>query len=161
MVTGQPPADATSGGRIDELKGKTWVTRSNLFVDRIGCGWLIRRFVDPAAAFKFAAGPRYAPQPGEIRFDMFDGEFTHEGDRCTFEVMIRRLGLPAPALELVAQVVHDIDLKDRKFDRSETDGFNALLSGLVAAQADDDQRMAEGYRLFENLYAYYQRRQRA
>jgi hypothetical protein len=60
----------------------------------------------------------------------------------------------------MAEVVHDIDLKDGKYDRGETHGFNALLTGLVASQPDDDQRMAEGFRLFENLYAYFQRRRR-
>jgi len=51
-------------------------------------------------------------------------------------------------------------LKDGKFGRSETDGLNALLTGLVAAHPDDDLRMSEGLRLFDNLYAYYQRQER-
>jgi hypothetical protein len=145
---------------LGDLKGKTWVTRRNLFVDRIACGWLIRRFVDRAAAFKFVAGPRYTPKPDEIRFDMFDGEYTHEGDRCSFEVMIQRFRLHDHALVPLAEVVHDIDLKDEKFGRRETDGFNALLTGLVVAQPDDDHRMTEGLRLFDNLHAYFQRQKR-
>jgi hypothetical protein len=87
---------------------------------------------------------------------MFDGEFTHEGDRCTFEVMIQRFQLQDKALAPLAEVVHDIDLKDAKFGRAETDGFNALLTGLTASRPDDNQRMAEGAQLFENLYAYFQ-----
>jgi hypothetical protein len=144
-----------------DLMGKTWVTRKNLFVDRIACGWLIRRFVDRAAVFKFVAGSGYRPKPDEIRFDMFDGEYTHEGDRCTFEVMIRRLRLQDQALGPLAEVVHDIDLKDEKFARSETSGVYALLTGMVAAQTEDDRRMAEGLRLFDSLHAYYQRQKRA
>jgi hypothetical protein len=161
LLAGQPFTGTTTVSKgIGDLRGKTWVTRSNLFVDRIACGWLIRRFVDPAAVFKFVSEPRYFPKPNEIRFDMFDGEYTHEGDRCTFEVMIQRLQIQDHALEPLAEVVHDIDLKDGKFGRSETDGFNALLIGLVATHQDDDQRMTEGFRLFDNLYTYHQRQKR-
>jgi len=143
--------------KLDNLKGKIWVTRENLFVDRIACAWLIRRFVDNAAVFKFVDATPYTPAPDELRFDMFAGEYTHEGDRCTFEVMIKRFQLQDRALVLLAEVIHDIDLKDTKYDRAETDGFNALLTGLVASQPNDDQRMTEGFRLFENMYAYFQR----
>ncbi len=115
---------------LDNLEGKTWVTRKNIFVDRIAGGWLIRRFVDKEAVFKFVQSPHYVPEPGEIRFDMFDGEFTHEGDRCTFEVMVQRLRLQDRALSPMAEMVHDIDLKDAKYNRKETAGFNALLSGM-------------------------------
>jgi len=156
-VSGQATAATTVKEGLDNLEGKTWVTRKNLFVDRIACGWLIRRFVDKAAVFKFVNGPQYAPESGELRFDMFDGEYTHEGDRCTFEVMIQRTQLHDRALVPVAEVVHDIDLKDTKYNRSETDGFNALLTGMVVSQPDDDHRMEEGLRLFENLYAYFQK----
>ncbi len=142
---------------VNKLKGKTWVTRGNIFVDRIACGWLIRRFIDNEAVFKFVRGTP-GLKPGELRFDMFQGEFTHEGDRCTFEVMIRRLQLRDRALVPLAEIVHDIDLKEKKYGRSETDGFGALLTGLVASHPDDDQRLEEGCRLFDNLYAYFQRR---
>ncbi len=160
LLSGHPAVGSEIRGGLADLMGKTWVTRRNLFVDRIACGWLIRRFVDRTAAFKFVPGPHYPPKAEEIRFDMFDGEYTHEGDRCTFEVMIQRLQIQDHALGPLAEVVHDIDLKDEKFGRRETDGVNALLIGLVAAQPDDDQRMNEGLRLFDNLYAYYQRQKR-
>ncbi|MFH0727392.1 MAG: chromate resistance protein ChrB domain-containing protein [Pseudomonadota bacterium] len=142
---------------LGALEGKIWVTRRNLFVDRIACGWLIRRFLDAEAVFKFVQGPQYVPKEGELRFDMFDGEFTHEGNLCSFEVMIQRLHPQDRALFAVAEVVHDIDLKDAKYGRSETDGFNALLTGMVVSHPDDFQRMQEGFRLFENLYAYFER----
>jgi hypothetical protein len=140
------------------LKGKVWVTRKNLFVDRIACGWLIRRFVEKTAVFKFVEADNYTPDPGEIRFDMFEGEYTHEGDQCTFEVMIRRLGLQDRGVVVLAEVVHDIDLKDARYHRPETQGLEALLTGLAASQPDDDQRMTQGMQLMENLYAYFQRK---
>jgi hypothetical protein len=161
LLSAQPPTSNEGGEGIGDLMGKTWVTRGNLFVDRIACGWLIHRFVDESAVFKYVPGSQHAPKPNEVRFDMFDGEYTHEGDRCTFEVMIQRLQIQDHALGPLSEVVHDIDLRDAKYGHSETDGFNALLTGLVAAHPDDDQRMAEGLRLFDNLYAYYQRQKKA
>jgi hypothetical protein len=159
LLSGQAVNMNSVNGELDDLKGKTWVTRRNLFVDRIACGWLIRRFVDKAAPFKFVdATASYAPKTGEIRFDMFDGEYTHEGDQCTFEVMIQRFQLKDRGLLLLAQVIHDIDLKDTKYNRVETEGVNALLTGLAASHAVDDKRMAAGMPLFENLYAYFQRK---
>ncbi len=160
LLDGQPSTSNEGGEGIDDLIGKTWVTRGNLFVDRIACGWLIRRFVDESAVFKYVPGSQYPSKPNEVRFDMFEGEYTHEGDRCTFEVMIQRLQIQDHALGPMAKVVHDIDLKDEKFGRSETDGFKVLLTGLITAHSDDNQRMNEGLRLFDNLYAYYQRKKR-
>lgn len=160
LLARQPSTSSKGGEGIGDLMGKTWVTRGNLFVDRIACGWLIRRFVDESAVFKYVPESQHAPKPNEVRFDMFDGEYTHEGDRCTFEVMIQRLQIQDHALGPLSEVVHDIDLKDEKFGRSETDGFKALLTGLVAAHLDDNQRMNEGLRLFDNLYAYYHRQKR-
>ena len=156
-LSGEGSESSAAKAELDELRGCVWVTRKNLFVDRFACGWLIRRFVDKAAVFKFVGADTYRPETGEMRFDMFDGEYTHEGDRCTFEVMIKRFGLQDRGLFPLAEIIHDIDLKDTKYGRAETHGLNALLTGLVASQPDDDQRMAEGIQIIEKLYAYFQR----
>ena len=156
LLAGQTAATDTKREGIASMMGKVWVTRANLFIDRLACGWLIRRFVDRAAVFKYVPGSRYTPKPNEVRFDMFDGEFTHVGDRCTFEVMIQSIRIQDEALKSIGEIVHDIDLKDGKFGRSEIDGFNAVLTGLVATYPEDDQRMSEGFRLFDNLYTYFQ-----
>lgn len=156
-IHGPAPVRLEQKGEMENLKNRTWVTRKNIFVDRMACGWLIRRFIDEDAVFKFVSQPRYTSKNGELRFDMFEGEFTHEGDKCTFEVMIERLKLQDKALAFMAQVVHDIDLKDAEYGRVETDGVKALLTGLTAAQPDDDLRMKEGFAVFENLYAYFHR----
>ena len=79
------------------LHGRTWVTREGVHVDRIASAWRICSFIDPEARFKFVPRKGYEPQPGELRFDMFEAEFTHEGDRCTFEVLVERAGLEEPA----------------------------------------------------------------
>ena len=101
------------------------MTRRNVHVDRIGSAWLIRRFIDPQASFKFVAAKGYRPRPGELRFDMFEAEFTHEGDRCTFEVLLQKSGSDDPALAAIGEIVHDIDLKDGKFARAEAGGIAA------------------------------------
>ena len=149
--------DVASTNGLDVLKGKVWVTRKNVFVDRIACGWLIRRFVDEAAIFKYVDSDTYAAGSDEIRFDMFEAEYTHEGDRCTFEVMTKRLNLQDSGLVALAEVIHDIDLKDSKYNRSETEGLNALLTGLAASEPDDEKRMTKGAQLMENLHAYFHR----
>ncbi len=142
----------------NDLKGSIWVTRQGVHVDRIACAWLVRRFIDPEAQFKFVAGKRYDARPGEVRFDMFDAEFTHVGDRCTFESLLEWIGLDDAALRFIAEVVHDIDLKDGKFGREETAGIAHVIAGLCVSQRRDDDRIARGLVLFDDTYAYFSRR---
>jgi hypothetical protein len=91
--------------------GHVWVTRREVHVDRIGSAWLIRHFIDRDATFKFVPAKGYKPRRGELRFDMFEAEFTHEGDRCTFEVLLQKSGLNDRALTAIGEIVHDIDLR--------------------------------------------------
>ena len=138
---------------VERPVGRTWVTRAGIHVDRIASAWLIRRFIDPEARFRFVPGPRHRPRNGELRFDMFDAEFTHEGDRCTFEVLLDRFALREPALRAIAEVVHDIDMKDERFARPETAGVAAVLDGIAAVAADDARRLELGSVLFDGLHA--------
>jgi hypothetical protein len=137
------------------LRSRTWVTRQGVYVDRIASAWLIRRFIDPEARFKFVSGKGYRPDPGELRFDMFEAEFTHEGDKCTFEVLVERNGLKAQALRAIGEIIHDIDLKDGKFGRTEVAGIKTLMEGISVATKDDDERIARGTEVFNNLYEYF------
>jgi|ERR1051326_5925976 hypothetical protein len=138
---------------LAELRGRTWVTRRGVKVDRIASTWLIRRFIDPSAKVRFVDPDQYKHAPGEIRFDMFEGEFTHEGDWCTFEALLRHAKVKDRALDAIAEIVHDIDLKDTKYQRPETSGISAMILGLVALHASDQQRIEEGSRIFEAAYA--------
>src|SRR5262249_44810491 len=95
------------------------------------------------------------------RFDMFEAEFTHDGDACTFEVILRRLGLDDPALRPIAEIVHDIDLKDGKFGRPEAVGLGALVAGLALAHRDDEERLARGGPMFDALYEHFRRKRRS
>lgn len=143
-----------------ELKGKTWVTRSDVYVDRMASAWLIKRFIDSAARFKFVSATNYKPRSRELRFDMFGGEFTHEGDNCTFEVLLRRAGLKDSALSPISQIVHDIDLKDAKFGRSESAGIDRVLQGISMAHRDDRARLERSGPVFDDLYRYFSKKRR-
>ena len=106
--------------------------------------WLVHRFIDPDARFKFVPPRGYVPTAGELRFDMFQAEFTHEGDRCSFEVLLARSALGDPALQAIAEIVHDIDLKDGKFGREQTAGIAQLISGICISHKDDFARIERG-----------------
>jgi hypothetical protein len=134
------------------LKDRVWVTRQGVQVDRIASAWLIRRFIDPGARFKFVPGTGYAPQADELRFDMFEGEFTHIGDRCTFEVLIGHVNAGDAALAAIGEIIHDIDLKDGKYGRAEAAGVRSLIAGIAASSSDDADRIARGTVLLDDLY---------
>jgi hypothetical protein len=123
-----------------------------VFVDRIACAWLIRRFIDPKARFKFVAENDYRPKPGELRYDMFDAEYTHDGNRCTFEVLKDRFAPGDAALAPIAEIVHDIDLKDAKYGRAEAAGVLQMLTGIAEGASDDAERNRRGGEVFEALY---------
>jgi hypothetical protein len=135
--------------------GAVWVTRAGVFVDRIASAWLIRRFIDKKAKFKFVTTTRYAPGSNELRFDMFQAEYTHRGDRCTFEVLLDEFGLTSAALRGIGEIVHDIDLKDERYGRPETDGIAQLLHGLAIAEPNDAKRLRAGAQIFDSLFARF------
>ena len=143
-----PPAHPAQAPR-----GATWVTREGVYIDRIASAWLIGRFIDPKARFKFVAAEGYRPRPGELRFDMFEAEYTHEGDACTFETLVTRFGLGDHALRVIAEIVHDIDCKEAKFGRPEASGIERLIAGIAQQHAEDTARVAHGTALFDALYA--------
>jgi hypothetical protein len=153
-----PEQASSEADSSESYRNRIWVTRSGVHVDRMASAWLIRRFIDPEARFKFVTEKQYAPKDGEVRFDMFNAEFTHDGDRCTFEVLLDRLGLDDPALRAIAEVVHDIDLKETKFDRSETPGIAVMVASIAMAHRDDEDRIARGAAVLEDLYVYYQKK---
>ena len=134
-----------------ELRGKTWVTRPGVKIDRMASAWFIRRFVDPKARFRFA-DPAAPKKDGELRFDMVGGDFTHEEDRCTFETLIGRVGLPDKGVRAIAEIVHDLDLKDGKFARAEAAGVRMMLDGLMARTENDDERIERALVIFDDLH---------
>src|SRR6185312_2159308 len=101
-------------------------------------------FIDPEARLKFVPARGYVRKAGELRFDMFQAEYTHVGQDCTFQTLVRRFGLRDRALTAIGEVVHDIDCKDDQFNRPETAGFAALVGGIVEAHETDRTRIERG-----------------
>lgn len=131
---------------VAAYRNKRWVTRPRPHVDRLACAWLIRRFINPRASIRYSEIHR----PGEVPFDTDTGEFSHRGNLCTFETMIKAFGLDDQGLRAVAEIVHEIDLRDRRYARPETAGIDAILKGWTGLS--DADREAHGIALFEGLY---------
>src|SRR5437773_3855965 len=129
---------------------KTWLTRPRPEIDRVGSAWLIRKFIDPKAKFIFSTEP--AIHRDAIPYDMFEVEFSHHGDDCTFETLVKRFGIGDKAVQQIAQMVHDADLEDGKFQRDECIGINSVLSGWEKTAISDAKLLEKGIECFEGLY---------
>ncbi|MDQ4123209.1 MAG: chromate resistance protein [Acidobacteriota bacterium] len=142
--------DSTVLSRAD-YQGKRWVTRRNMHIDRVACGWLIKRFIDKRPRFYFVSEGESVENG--IRFDMLGAEFTHVGEDCMFETLLKRFGLTGDkALCEIAEIVHDIDLKDNKFNRLEASGFDSIVRGLSVLLNDDRKLLNQCSIIFDGLY---------
>lgn len=139
------------------FRGRTWVTRKNVHVDRIASAWLIRRFIDEGASFVFVSG-RDDAKDGDVSFDMVEATFTHVGARCTFEVLIDAFELREPGLSVLAEIVHDIDVKDGRYGRADAAGIASLVAGIALAHREDEARIALGSSVFDALLELYRRK---
>ncbi len=160
LAARSPPGPQAPAGPQRRPRGATWVTRTGIHVDRMASAWLIRRFVDPQAKFRFVSSRAHRHQPGELRFDMFEGEFTHQGELCSFEVLLQRFEIADPALRAIAEIVHDIDLKDEKYGRPDNAGFEHLVNGIALAHPEDEVRLARASAVLDDLYEYFKRKRR-
>lgn len=134
-----------------DYQGRTWLTRPHPQIDRVGSAWLIKTFIDPKAKFVFAPTP--AADPAAMPYDMADVEFTHHGDDCTFETLIKRFGLRDRGLERISEMIHDADLHDEKFHSPGAEGIDQVLAGLARLGWSDEKILAHGFTCFEALYA--------
>jgi hypothetical protein len=160
-LAARPKGTDTAPARpVEKPRGATWVTRTGIHVDRMASAWLIRRFIDPQAKFKFVSAREYRHQPRELRFDMFDGEFTHQGELCSFEVLLARFEITDAALRAIAEIVHDIDLKDEKYGRPDNAGFEHLINGIAMAHPEDEVRLQRASFVLDDLYEYFKRKRR-
>ena len=132
-----------------------WATRQGVHIDRAACAWLIRRFLDPEAVFVFVADPAEVPA-GATPFDMPGVEFSHHGSDCTFETLLRRHDLTDPVLWRLAQLVHEADIDDGRYDAPEAPGFDLALRGLSLIE-DDDRVLELTGPLFDGAYEFFRR----
>jgi len=149
-------AGQRSAQKGSDYQNRVWVTRPLPGVDRMGSAWLIRRFIDPGARFAFAPDAQSAPADS-VTFDMFAGEFTHRGKQCTFETLCSQFAIADPAVARLAEVVHDIDMKDGEFGAAEAPTVAATIEGLQLSCADDHALLEQGIALFEALYRSFSR----
>jgi hypothetical protein len=131
-----------------EYRGRTWVMRPNPGIDRMASAWLIRNFIDRKAEFAFGE----KPSKQQVPFDMYEGEFSHHGGLCTFEVLADKFGISDRAVSRIGEIVHDIDLKDSRFQPPEAATLGALVEGVRAGNDDDDTMLERGIDLFQALY---------
>ncbi len=132
---------------------KVWVTRKRPFIDRMASAWLIRRFVDPAATFRFIdEKDADGLLPAEIAFDLQGGEFTHHGELCTFEVLVRSFGIKDKAVRKIAEIVHDLDVKDDRYGNSAGSGIEEILTGIRKTVKEDADMLEKGMAVFEMIY---------
>ncbi|HET9252654.1 MAG TPA: chromate resistance protein ChrB domain-containing protein [Candidatus Eisenbacteria bacterium] len=157
LVEGVAAAGSKEALPGEAPRGATWVTRTGVMIDRIASAWLIRRFIDPEARFRFVAPRGHKPARGELRFDMANAEFTHEDGRCTFEVLVERFKLRDSALKPIAEIVHDLDLEDERYKRAEAAGVRRLIMGLAMQVQDDDERVEKGRAVFDTLFESFRR----
>jgi hypothetical protein len=140
-----PPARAALSPT--SFHDRRWVTRHRPGVDRMASAWLIRRFIDPNATFAFTDRPGNADVP----FDMYSGEFSHHGDSCTFEVLTDRFRLQSSVIVKIGHIVHDLDMKDAKYDPPEAAAVGRMVEGLRALHGDDAMLLEQGIAMFEAL----------
>jgi hypothetical protein len=125
-------------------------------VDRTACVWLIRRFLDPEAAFAFFGDPSEAPEGAEL-FDVVGARLSHRGDDCSFETFLNEYEVGDPVLREIAEIVHDADLMDEKYARPESEGLDAIVRGMQMALPDDQTLIGHTDVLYDGLYAYLSR----
>ena len=149
--TGRKPAMAESTALVGRAQyhGKRWLTRPHPGVDRMSSAWFIRRFVDSKARFVFGDPVK---QPDAIPFDTFQAEFGHHGSHCTFETLCERFGIADPATQRIGRIVHDLDLKEKKYGEPEAPTIGRLVDGLRRAGHDDEGLLRSGVEIFEALY---------
>lgn len=152
----EPPAQVQTipAAAIADYQGRRWATRPRPHVDRLACAWLIRRFIDPAARIVYTT----TPEPEDVTFDVEGGAFTHTGSLCTLETMVRSFGLDDPALRIIAEIVHTIDLRDGQYAHPEIAGLDTVLDGWLQMDVTDAEREQWGSALFEGLYRGVARR---
>jgi hypothetical protein len=156
-LTAQPQVERpklTGPKSKEDYQGRPWMTRKNPFVDRMASAWLIRRFIDPKARFEFLEKDQVSAEvPTAVSFDVPGGDFSHQQDQCTFEVLLEAFGLRGKVLRKMAEVVHDLDLKDGKFANPQASGVETILLGIRKTAKDDREALEEGIKTFERLHA--------
>lgn len=152
-------ADSLSGAdpkapgtlNVKRFQARQWLTRPRPEIDRVGSAWLIHKFIDAQATFVFAASP--SAHPAAIPYDMADVEFTHHGEDCTFETLLKRFAIADLAAQRMGEMIHDADLEDGKYQRPECVGLDLLFKGWARLGLTDAEILEKGFACFDALHA--------
>jgi len=136
---------------VKRYQRRVWLTRPHPEIDRVGSAWLIRKFIDPHAKFVFA--PKPDAYPDAVPYDMMNVEFTHHGDACTFETLLKRFAITDSAVRRIGEMIHDADLEDGKFQRPECCGLDLLCKGWARLGLSDADILDKGFACFDALHA--------
>jgi hypothetical protein len=126
-------------------------TRPNPEIDRVGSAWLIRKYIDQQATFVFGSDSSLFKDA--IAYDMMEVDFTHHGDDCTFETILKRFAISDPVALRIAEMIHDADLQDGKFQRAECIGLDFLFKGWARLGLSSNGILERGLGCFDALYA--------
>lgn len=138
-----------------------WVTRENVKVDRVASPWLIKKFIDKNAKFLFVSAlevETVAKEEKAISFDAPNAKYTHQNNKCTFEVLIEAYKLKDPALKELAKIVHGADVSADINVTSESAGLKAIATGFLYTCKDDFERLEKEFPIYDALYAYCQKK---
>ncbi len=140
----------------DDYQGKIWITRPNPFIDRMATAWLVKKFIDVEGEFRFFKDEEIDPAESNlVLYDVRNGEFTHVGDMCTFEVVLKAFDIKNEAVKKIGEIVHDLDVKDDKYSTSEAKGLEDILTGIRKSGKNDVEILEKGMDIFEMLYAAF------
>jgi hypothetical protein len=139
-----------------------WITRKDVKVDRVACPWLIKRFVDPQAEFRFVeekdllerarvqdATPFDAPKIAAVKLN-------HRGSRCSFEAILEDFDLTDPGLQRLALIVRAADVEGQESVAAEGIGLRSIAQGFAGLGISDEERLARQFPVYDALYAYVQ-----
>lgn len=130
-----------------------WVTWENIGVDRMGCIWLIRRWIDPQAKFLFIPADTTSLPKDAEPFDIPGARFSHHRGHCTFHTMLSEHKLTDPILLRIAHIIDEADLVQEVNVEPVAPGLDLLCRGLRRISADDHEALEQGALLYEALYA--------
>lgn len=152
----EKPRPKAEKGKVEmvskaDYQNRVWMTRPRPGIDRVSSAWLITRFIDPKARFIFSSDPK--THDDAVRFDMYQaGGFGHDEDHCTFETICRLFGIGDKAVRVIGEAIHDADVEDGRFGRSEGIAMNSILRGWDRQGLANDELLKRGMELIEGLY---------
>ena len=133
-----------------------WITRERPKIDRLACPWLIKKFVDKEAEFIYVPFEKVlerAKENNAIPFDIPGVEFTHYGDECTFDYVVKKYKITDPAIKIIAGIVRGADT-DRHDLANESAGLLAISAGLAYNITDDYKLLETGLKIYDALYSW-------